>query len=310
MQPATPPASPTIMTTQPRLTGLVAAFAALLVLAPTTSQAQFGGLINKAKEKAAQQAGDKMGPVAPGEQVSDDLLGKVITGATAADRVLTDRDKVQAQRDAKNKELSALIEKNESVHAAYNTTNSKITECRDASFSQIEKARNEKLQAQMKEKQQDPAFIGKMQLLSMKYARQMADAQQKQDPVALQKVQRDMMMEVIGIDMFAEVKKDTAATDAKCGKQPAMPASLTQEEKLRADVRVADDSIRTLEAKAMNVGAQASGLEQIRYMQLKERTLSILDKVNGKTNSARFADDEMAAVQKHKADLEKLRRAL
>ena len=299
-----------IMTNPIRFARLTTALAAALLLAPLSAQAQFGGLINKAKDKAAQQAGEKMGPVAPGEQLSDDLLNKVITGATAADRVLASRDKVQSDRDAKSKELSALQDKNQSAQAAYNQASNTILQCRNASFSQLEKARSDRLDAQMKEKQQDPAFIGKLQLMNMKYAKQMADAQQRQDPVALQKAQRDMMAELIGVDIYAEVKKDTVATDAKCGKMPAMPAALTQEEKLRSDIRVADDSIRTLEAQAMNAGTQASGLEQLRYMQLKERTLSILSKISGKGGSAKFADEETAAVQKRRADLEKIQRAL
>ena len=68
--------------------------------------------MNKAKEKMADKAKENLGPVAPGEQLTDDLLGKVVTGAQAADRVLADRDKAQTTREAKDKELSALMEKN------------------------------------------------------------------------------------------------------------------------------------------------------------------------------------------------------
>jgi small-conductance mechanosensitive channel len=302
------------MHTPTRLIGLASALVAVLVLSPAPVQGQFGGLVNKAKEKVAQkgaeQAGDKLGPVAPGEQLSEDLLGKVINGATAADRVLSERDKVNTARDAKNKELSALMDKNQPVHQAYNSTSEKILDCRSASFSNLEKARNERFEAQMKAKQSDPAFLGKMQLVSMKYGKAMADAQQKNDPVALQKAQTDMIKEILGVDIFPELKKDSVATDAKCGKAPAMPASLVQEEKLRKDVATADDSIRTLEAKAVNVGAQASGLEQIRYVQLKERALSIVNRLNNKGAAVKYGDDEMAAVRKRQADLEKLLRAL
>ena len=80
---------------------VVCAFA---LAAPTPASAQFGGLIKKAKEKVAEkgveQAADKVGPVAPGEQLTEDLLGKVIAGAQSADRVLGDRDRVTASRDA------------------------------------------------------------------------------------------------------------------------------------------------------------------------------------------------------------------
>src|SRR4051812_5090026 len=215
------------MKTPHHLIGVSSALAALLVLAPAPAHAQFGGLVNKAKEKMAQkgaeQAGEKLGPVAPGEQLSDDLLSKVITGATAADRMLGERDKVTAARDQKNKDLSALSEKNRPVHDAYDNANSKIMDCRHASFNSLEHARQEKYDARLKDLQSDPAFMGKMQLAMMKYGKAMSDAQQKNDPVALQKVQADMMKEVMGSDVFAEIKKDTVATDAKCGKAPALP---------------------------------------------------------------------------------------
>ena len=293
----------------PRLARLALALA-LTLPATATANAQFGGLINKAKDKMAEKAGEKVGPVAPGEQLSEDLLGKVITGAQAADRVLADRDKVTAARDAKNKDLSAMVEKNGPTHQAYDQASSKIGECRSSSLHGLEQARNKKMEADMEKKRSDPAFMGKMQLVAMKYAKAMSDAQQKNDPVALQKAQSDMMKEALGYDMFPELKKDTVATDAKCGKMPARPAALDQEEALRKSVSADDDNIRTLEAQAVNAGAQASGLEQIRYLTLKERALSIMNRLDGKGAAVRYGDDELSAVKKRQSDLDRVKRAL
>jgi hypothetical protein len=156
----------------------------------------------------------------------------------------------------------------------------------------------------------DPALVGKYQLIAMKYSKQIADAQQKQDPVALQKAQMAMMKEVIGFDPLADMKKDSVTTDSKCGKVPALPGALVLEEKLRKDIAAADDSIRTLEAKAVNAGAQASGLEQVRYLQLKERALSIMNRIAGQGAKAKFGDEETEAVKKRLSDLEKVKRAL
>jgi hypothetical protein len=302
------------MPTPTRTLGITTALLAALLLSPAPANAQFGGLINKAKEKMAQkgaeQAGEKLGPVAPGEQLTDDLLSRVIDGATAADRVLAERDRITAVRDQKNKDLSALSDKNRPVHNAYETANSKIMDCRDASMNSLNSARQEKYDAKLKELQADPLMVGKMQLAMMKYGKVMAEAQQKNDPAALQKAQMDMLKEIVGADPFADLKKDSLATDAKCGKAPALPASLVQEEKLRKDVSVADDSLRTLEARAMNVGAKASGLEQLRYLQLKERAASIVGRLNNKGAAVKYGDEEMAAVRKRQAELEKLARAL
>ena len=297
------------MQTLTRNSVLTATAALALLFAPTAAYAQFGGLIKKAQEKVAQKAEEKVGPVAPGEQLSEDLLAKVIAGAQAADRVLGDRDRVQANRDAKSKELSALIDKNGPTHQAYNEANSKIMDCRSASLSSLEEARNERYEKRMKEMQADPNMMGKMQLIAMKYGKAMQEAQQKNDAAALTKVQQDMMKEMLGSDAFADIKKDSVTTDAKCGKVPALPPALAQEEKLQKEVGKLDDEIRTLEARAVNQGAQASGMEQVRYLQLKERTLSILKRVSGE-NGAKYGDEELAAVKKRQADLEKLKRAL
>jgi hypothetical protein len=289
-----------------------------MLAAPTPASAQFGGLIKKAKEKVAEKgvekvaekATDKMGPVAPGEQLTDDILGKVITGAQAADRMLGERDRVQAAREVKNKDFSALVDKNQPVHGAYDQANSKITECRSSAFSTIEDARNERYEARMKKLESDPALMGRTQLIATKYASRMAEAQKKQDPVALQKVQMDMINEITGTDVFGDFKKDSATVTGKCGNVPALPPALAQEEKMRKAIAAADDSIRTLEAKAVNVGAQASGLEQVRYLQLKERALSIMNRVAGQGAQVKYGDEEMEAVKKRLPDLEKVKRAL
>jgi hypothetical protein len=295
----------------------VACALALASLVPASAEAQFGGLMKKAKEavvqkgaeKAVEQAGEKVGPVSPGEQLTEETAGAVLRGAQAADRVMIERDKVQALRDAKNKQYSELADKNGPVHQAYNEANSKIMDCRSTSFNNLNDARNERARKRLESLQADPAFMGKMQLIAMKYGKEMAEAQQKNDPVALQKVQQAYIKEITGEDLFADVKKDSVATDAKCGKEPAKPAALVLEEKLQKEISVADDSIRTLEAKAVNVGAAASGIESVRYLQLKERTVSILGKLAG-GGGAKYGEAEIEAVKKRQADFEKVKRAL
>ena len=294
-----------------RLSRCVPTVAVLALLAvPGIAEAQFGGLINRAKEKAAEKAKENLGPVAPGEQLSEDLLGKVVAGAQAADRVLGDRDRIQAVREAKNKELSVITEKNGPVHQAYNEANNKIMDCRSASLNQLEKARSERLEKRMEGLQSDPAFTGKVQLIAMKYGKEIAEATQKGDALALTKVQQRYMKELLGDDIYADTKQDSVATDAKCGKAPALPAALAKEEQLRKDIAAADDEIRTIEAKAINQGAQAAGLEQVRYLQLKERALSIMQRMSGQGAAVRYGDEEMAAVKKRLGDLEKVKRAL
>jgi hypothetical protein len=282
----------------------------LVFSTPSAAHAQFGGLVNRAKEKVAEKAAEKTAPIAPGEQLTDDLLGKVIVGAQSADRILSERDAIQSQRAAKDKELSGLREKNAPVHQAYNEGNSKIMDCRNSSLSSLEEARTERMNKKVASLQSDPVAMARVQLVMMKYGKAVADAQQKQDAVALAKAQQDMMREVTGEDIYPELKKDSVATDAKCGKAPAMPAALMQEEQAEKDVATFDDRLRTLEARAVTQGAQASGLEQVRYLAAKERALSIMNRMAGQGAAVRFGDEEMDAVKKRQGDLEKVKRAL
>ena len=297
------------MTRMSHLGSLLVASALALTI-PDTAHAQFGGLLNKAKEKVAEKAAEKTAPIAPGEQLTDDLLGKVITGAQTADRILVERDAMQAQREGKSKELSALQEKNAPVHQAYNEGNGKIMDCRSGSFESLDEARRERMDKKVATMQADPLFMAKAQLVMMNYGKAMADAQKNQDAAALAKAQQAMMKELTGEDIYPELKKDTVATDAKCGKAPAMPASLIQEERLQKDIAAIDDKLRTLEARAVTQGAQASGLEQVRYLQAKERALSIMNRMAGQGAGVRYGDEEMDAVKKRQGDLEKVKRAL
>jgi hypothetical protein len=297
------------MTRIPHLGSLLIASALAFTL-PTSAHAQFGGLMNKAKEKVAQKAAEKTAPIAPGEQLTDDLLGKVITGAQAADKILAERDAIQAQRAAKQKELSELQEKNAPVHQAYNEGNSKIMDCRSSSLTSLDEARQERMQKKVASMQSDPVAMAKAQLVLMNYGKARAEAQQKQDPVAMAKAQQDMMKEIGGEDVYAEMKKDSVATDAKCGKAPALPASLAREEQAQKDISALDDRLRTLEARAVTQGAQASGLEQTRYLAAKERALSIMNRMAGQGAAVRYADEEMDAVKKRQDELEKVKRAL
>ena len=288
----------------------VLAVSALVLSTPFPAHAQFGGLVNRAKEKVAEKAAEKTAPIAPGEQLTDDLLGKVITGAQAADRILTDRDAIQVQRSTKEKELSDLREKNAPVHQAYNEGNSKIMDCRSSSLNSLNEARQERMEKKVASMQSDPVAMARAQLVMMNYAKAMADAQQKQDAVALAKAQQDMIKALGGEDIYADVKKDSVATDAKCGIAPALPAALQREEQLQKDIAGLDDRLRTLEARAVTQGAQASGLEQVRYLAAKERALSILQRMAGQGAAVRYGDEEMDAVRKRQGDLEKVKRAL
>jgi hypothetical protein len=290
---------------------LIATFTAAAFI-PVTAHAQFGGLMKRA---AAKVAGDKASekvnqatlPSAKGEALTDATFANVLKGAQAAAKTLEQRDQLRAKQEADQKALTDLESQNEGTRSAYNKANETILECRDASFNALGEKRDAELQEKYKN---DPQTIAKLQMISMKYAKAIADAQQKGDTAGMMKAQLDMQKEILGNDIYALMKADTAATDKKCGTLPAKPASLDREEKLRAAIDQESDSIRTLEATAVNVGAQASGMDKVRYLELKERVFTIYGTLNGRRAPVAYGKEEVELVKGHMSDIEPVKRAL
>jgi hypothetical protein len=289
---------------------LVALLTALLVAAPT-AQAQFGGLIKRAVAgKAAEKVADKVGPKAPpaaGEAFSATTLQQVIAGARATNAVMQHEADLQQRRDAEQTQLGTLQRQNDGTRNAYAQANQKILSCREASFNDSEHKRQEQMKAHMTA---DPQNMARMQMIAMKYGKAISDAQQRGDTAALAKAQLDMQREMMGTDVFAAAKADTAAADAKCGKLPKKPAALAAEDQKRATVAALDDSIRTAEAQAVTAGASASGMDKVRYLELRERLASIMSAIGGARLSVSYSDEEMDLVKQHQAELDPLRRAI
>jgi hypothetical protein len=293
-----------------------ALLASLLVASP--AQAQFGGLIKKAKEAATEKAVDKAvdkatggesspgAPRAGGEALTATTLSQVLAGARAADGVLAKREQLVAQRKADEAALRQLESQNQGTRNAYEQANRTVLACREVSISDSEHKRETALEAKMKS---DPQNIARMQMIATKYGAAMAQAQQRGDTAAYAKAMREMQAEVLGVDIYTAAKGDTAAADAKCGKVPAKPAALTAQEQKEAAVRKADDDIRTLEAQAVTAGAQASGLDRVRYLELKERVATILGVIGGRRGPVSYSGDEVDLVRAHKSEIDQFRRA-
>lgn len=269
----------------------------------------------KIEQKTVEQAENKVRQVPQGEALTDDLVGSVLAGALVADRVLGERIKVESMRALKSEEHSAMVNKNGSLRRAYNEASSKIMSCRSSAIEKVDAVRakeEEKRDAAREVLEKDPNFMAKMQLAGMKYAKAMAAAVEKNDAAALAKAQRDMLTEAYG-DAAAvsyDTKKDNAAVDAQCGKEPALPPALKEEDRVGEEVSAADARIRTLEAQAINSGAKASGLEELRYLQLKERVRDILAQLGDAERRKRPLNVEELAVKKRQVELEKVLRAL
>ncbi|HEV2642703.1 MAG TPA: hypothetical protein VGT98_08350 [Candidatus Elarobacter sp.] len=285
--------------------------ASLMIVSP--AQAQFGGLLKKAKETAAQKGAekaiDKVGPQAPragGEALTATTFNQVLTGVRAADGILTQRDRLREQRKAELATLTQMESQNQGTRNAYEQANSTILSGRESSINDSQRKREADMEARMKG---DPQNMARMQMIAMKYGDAMAKAQQRGDTAAYAKAMRDVQAEVLGTDIYKAAKADTAVADAKCGRMPKKPAALAAQDAKDAAVRAMDDSLRTLEARAVTVGAQASGMDKVRYLELKERAFTIYGLLGGQRGVVSYGDDEMDLVRQRKAEIDQYRRA-
>lgn len=291
---------------------IVPALLATLVAAPP-AQAQFGGLIKRAVAgKAAEKAAEKVAPqeskpMASGEELTSTTLDQVIAGARAANGMLARNVENRRRLDTLTAQLHRMREQNQPTWGAYREANSKIESCRDISFNQSREKREAQVHAHTST---DPANMARMQATAMKYGQRIVQAQQRGDQAEVARLQMAMQSEIAGVDLVGAAHADTVAADAKCGKLPPKPAKLAAEEAQAAHIDALSDSIRTVEAQAVDVGAQASGMDKVRFLEQKERVLSILGSLDSRSGPVSYGKGEVELVRQHREELSQLRLAL
>jgi len=283
--------------------------AALFVL-PQYASAQFGGLMKKARDKVMQQATEDGTATAPGQALDEPLLARLLIGFRAADPSLAAQDNLQAERTDKSKALSEMRDRNRPAEDAYASANATVSGCRSATLHAIEHERSQRMEREMKSRASDPVFMGKLQIAMMKFAQASQAAQKSNDAAAMGKAQMDMQHDLLGVDIYAEMKKDTSTADAKCGKPVARPAVLADQDALQKQIAGIDGRLREVEATALNDGAQAAGMDRVKYAELKERVKSIYDRARQNLSRGVFGPGEWALVQKHRSEIEQFQRVL
>jgi hypothetical protein len=156
-----------------------------------------------------------------------------------------------------SKTLSGMRERNRPTEDAYASANSTVSGCLRATLHVIEHERSQRMEREMKSKASDPVFMGKLQLAMMKYAQATQAAQKSNDAAAMAKAQMDMQHDLLGVDIHAEMKKDTSTTDAKCGTPVARPAVLADQDALQMRIAAIDGRLRSSIPDACDFGSTA-----------------------------------------------------
>lgn len=285
---------------------LAVALTAIALAAP--AQAQFGGLVKKAKEKAAKAvAGDaaqQSGVMQPAGscgitptfdattiELNASNLDKVVKAFTAV-RTAGDkngRNKLAAQRDGDRARLEEL-ESDRSVSEAEESQR-QYNECRQQAYSEI-------MQKHAAEK--GPGIMADYSRALRTHNDKIAAYEAKGDTAhanALKDSTYTVIMTVVGA-----TPQDSAAVDAKCGKPPRASKRVAERDSLRRVVREESDSIRVLDEDAEDQVRAASGLTNRQLAAARERIETYLR--NGQPCG--FTKSEVDALNARKSELQKL----
>jgi hypothetical protein len=289
--------------------GRAAVVAALLVAAPQGAQAQFGGLLRKAAEKAVDKATgaeDKVANRVSGAELTDDAVARLLKGlAVTADKI-GERDAIKARYDAKSKELQELREANSGVINGYGEGLSNWQGCMGNILGKIEKANEPKMKMAAMKAMSNPATQQEVAKLMQEMNDERTKSMETGDTLRLQAVQNRyvaLMNRIVGIDASA----DSATARRTCGSAPAKPAALTKVALLEAQGDSLSAQLRDVETVAQVAGAKAAGMDAGEYALQKEKVTVFMGAGNA---AGLLTADELKRVRAKRAELEKVKKAL
>lgn len=286
---------------------IAVALTAIALAAPTPAHAQFGGLIKKAKEKAAQaaagsaaqqsmQPASSCGGAAPTFdattiELNASNLDKVIKALDAVRSAgeKSGRNKLAAQRDGDQARLEEL-ERDPAVSGA-ESSQREYNECRQQAF-------NEVMQKHVAEK--GPGIMADYMRAMRTHNDRIAAYRAKGDTAhanALQDSTYTVMVNAMGA-----TPQDSVAIDAKCGKPPRPSKRVAERDSLRRVVREEGDSIRVLDENAEDQVRSVSGLTAGQVAAARERILTYLHN----SGACGFTKAEYDAMAARKSELQKL----
>lgn len=284
---------------------LAATILAALAGVATPASAQFGGLVNRAKDKLVREAVDKSVVNASHEgdvvafndviiELTPAVLDKVITGLRASRTQLNDpsgRQALMAKRDAAANEAADLMNRHGREIDAANERRWKAEACHRDAFKALDKGRDEALAQRA---MADAAFRDKVMALTMKAA----EVQASGDSSAMQALQNEMRA------LRGESRADTVAVERKCGTVPALHPADARIKALQADQARYDQQIRDGEQAAAAEEARASGLPARQFAMARERIEMYLARARGNSKQRGFTTAELEALNARRADLQ------
>ena len=287
----------------PRAAVLAGFAAALTLLMSVEAQAQFGGLIKKAAEKATgQEAGAAPRPI--GAELTDDMITRLIKGLAITASTLGQRDELAKREQTVAQQASDLSMREDGAIRGYGDIRARWEACQSDQFEKIDDEHGKAAEARTKSMMSDPArmnaYVATQTNLSMAYA----TAMQKGDTAAMRVAQQNMISAQAGLTA-ADLKADTAKVDRLCGGAPTRPLAVAQVDSLRALDAALTKQIRVLEEQAQEHGASAAGMNLVEYGTAREKVVSFKAGAKGQLTTA-----ELQRLRAREADFAPFKRAL
>lgn len=283
----------------------IAAFAAFVVSIPAVSHAQLGGLVRKAQNAAANKVVENKNlkpSSAFGPELTAETLDAVLRGLAATDAKLDEADRYREMRVKYDDQRAKSIKDHEKDRESYDNLRTKTERCQ----SDFAEKRHDALQAELEAKRNDPAHQAKMMQIAVSAGQKLAAAQAKGDTAEYRRLAFEMA-KAQGIDPVA----DSAATIKACGRVPAKPTWLIEQDSIRALSARSDSQIRQAEESAQAAGAAASGMPgKNAYGMARERVLHWYLEKRGSSPIQHFGGDEKKLMESKRDAIMKFSRAL
>jgi hypothetical protein len=279
--------------------------AALLVAVPV--QAQLGGLVRRARDNVAAEAGRRSGASAAmqGESVAFNetiveldaaRLEQVERGLQAGQQALAapgGRRELAARRDALNNQIAALSSAHGKEIDEYNRRFYDIERCRNDAFRDVSSKRQQEFNQRA---MQDPVLQRKI----MDLTQRAAEAQAKGDATAYGKLEAEAKA------MYGATRADTAVVDGKCGALPAKHPRDAEIAALQKQSNELEQQIRAAEQSITQAEAQASGMTERQFAMARERIEMYLARAKHDSPQRGFSASELKALDARRSQLERL----
>ena len=290
-----------------RAAALAALVAGLTLMAPRAVQAQFGSLIKKATDKAAEKAtGQEPGAAARpiGTELTDEMITRMIKGLAITEAKLSQRDDLAKRQQGIAQQLSELSTRESGAIRGYDDVRQRWESCRSAQFEKIGEEHRKSADALGKSMMNDPARMSAFVAVQSKLAMAYSAAMQRGDSAAI-RVARDNLMNAQQLAMGVDFKADTARVDTLCGGEPGKPAAVAQVDSLRALDGELTTKIRGLEEQAQEQGASAAGMNLVEYGTAREKFVSFRAKARGQLTTT-----ELQRLRAREGEIAQFKRAL